>query len=296
MRPCPACLADSSKLLFQKEQVPFVECGRCAAVYVNPVPPTELLSSIYNELGTDYFTNPDKLAQDFRLDRFYRELAMVPPKVRGGQLLDVGCASGSFLVCAQQEGFIVSGIDISIPSVEYANKRIGMPVATAGDFLSQPFDASSFDLVTMWATLEYVEEAEAFVGEAYRVLKAGGFLCLSVPNRNGLSMRGLGAKYHMVGLEHLNYFTPSGLRGLLKRRGFSSTCVQTRAFNPIGFWKDWRGRHLSGDFSSSNLIADSQQNIRLRERQSVKIMQQMVDRIVKHFGVGDLLLVTAQKV
>ena len=149
-RPCPACCSSENALLFCKENVPFVECVQCRTVYVNPLPPDPLLYSLYDNLGADYFTSEQKLDLDFNPRRYWREWSAIPPKVRRGRLLDVGCATGSFLASALDNGFTyVRGIDISAPSVAYANQRVGQGVAVSGDFLARPFEADSFDVITL---------------------------------------------------------------------------------------------------------------------------------------------------
>jgi ubiquinone/menaquinone biosynthesis C-methylase UbiE len=296
-RCCPACLSSEARFLFHKHEASFIECRVCRTVYINPLPPETMLLDRYQDLGASYFTNETKLALDFDLSRYWRELAILPEQARQGSLLDVGCATGSFLLCALEQGFSeVNGIDISVSSVNYANQKIGKSVAIAGDFLKQPFHPEEFNVVTLWATLEHVTKPEEFLREAHRVLKKHGLLCLSVPNRNGLSMRLLGDRYHQVGLDHLNYFTPSGLKLLLKRVGFTSLKTRTRSFNPIIFWKDYRGRHLYGQFEQSDVLADQQQNAELRRNPLVRWTQQAIDLALIPLGIGDLLIVLAKKV
>ena len=295
-RPCPACRTPHGNVLFHKENVPFVECVSCRTVYVNPAPPASLLWSVYDKLGAEYFTDNTKLALDSNPQRYWRELPAIPAEMRHGRLLDVGCATGSFLACALNAGFTdVRGIDISGPSVDYANQRMGETVAIAGDFLTQPFQSGEFDVVTLWATLEHVVAAEDFLHESHRVLKKGGVLCVSVPNRNELSMRALGPRYHMVGLEHLNYFTPLGLKQLSQRVGFNGHKIRTRAFNPITFCRDCGGRHLSGQFGHQDLLADYQSNASLVRIPAVRLAQRLVDLAVTWLNVGDLLILTARK-
>jgi SAM-dependent methyltransferase len=187
------------------------------------------------------------------------------------------------------------GIDISRPSVEYANRKMGRTVAIAADFLSQPFMAGEFDMVTLWATLEHVAEPERFLRECCRVLKKGGMVCLSVPNRSGVSMRGLGPRWRMVGLEHLNYFTPASLRLLLERVGFVTRETQTRSFDPLSFWRDLGRRHLSGQFGQRELLAEYQSSVSLRRNPAIRLAQRLVDVAVTWLGVGDLLILTAQE-
>ena len=105
----------------------------------------------------------------------------------------------------------VQGIDIAEAAVAYANRQLGDGSALCANFLDHTFADGSFDVVTLWATLEHVSNPGPFIEEAFRVLKPGGSIAVSVPSRSGISMRFLGPRWHMVGLEHLNYYTPKGL-------------------------------------------------------------------------------------
>lgn len=108
-------------------------------------------------------------------------------------------------------------------------------------------------------------------------------------------MRVLGSRYHMVGLEHLNYCTPASLKMLLQRVGFVMQTYRTCGFNPLIFWKDLRGRHLSGRFSPNDLLQDQRQNADLRKNPVVRFLQKMADLAVAPILAGDLLIMTAQK-
>jgi ubiquinone/menaquinone biosynthesis C-methylase UbiE len=264
---------------------------------VNPCPPEDLLRQLYQDLGADYFTLEAKLILDFDSNRYWREISAIPKQIQHGRLLDVGCATGAFLLCASKHGFTeVKGIDISVSSVEYANKIMGKPVAIAEDFLKQPFHSDEFDVVTLWVTLEHLTKPESFLNEAHRVLKRKGVLCLSVPNRNGLAMRLLGPRYSMVHLEHLNYFTPGSLKLLLKRVGFKTLNTRTYLSNPILLWKDYQGRHLSDQIGQCDVLADQRQNVELRKNLLVRLLQRTIDFVVSPLGIGDLLIIVAQKV
>ena len=295
-RYCPGCGANAARPDFLKENVPYLQCYVCRTVFVSPVPPSDVFARLYNEDWADFFRDAGKVARDFNPDRFWREWAVVPDDRRGA-LLDVGCATGSFLMLAQERGFRdVRGIDVSAPAVAFANEKLGADVAISGDFTAQPFGAESFDVVTLWATLEHVPDPEAFVREAHRVLKPGGTLCVSVPNRDSLAMRLLGAKYHMVGLEHVNYFTRRGLGRLLERCGLRPLRETTRGFNPVSFARDYTGRHLlDAEWGAANLLDEGARNASLRERPWVRVAERVADRVVWAGGVGELLITSALK-
>lgn len=295
-RFCPACGARAHRVIFHKEQVPYAECDLCKTVFVNPLPPDDLLGKLYNEEWADYFASPEKIARDLNPKRLWRELAALPKSRRRGRVLDVGCQAGSFLATAKILGFDeVRGIDIAEQAVAHANKTFGEGTAICGSFLDQPFEANSFDVVTLWATLEHVPWPDRFLREAFRVLKPGGLVALSVPSWNGLSMKYLGPRCHMVGLEHLNYYTRKGMRRTLNSLGFEVETLVTRGFNPIAFRLDMKGRHLLEQWSDSQLLDEGKRNAELRKNALISVAEKVVDRVVRTFGVGDMLIVGARK-
>src|SRR5436190_20067271 len=111
--PCPVCDSDpdAHTSLFTKQLATFVRCRTCAFVFINPRPTAAWLAARYAFYGAEYFTKASKLASDFHAARHDVELALL----RGlhGALLDVGCATGSFVAAAKAAGFEARGIDIS---------------------------------------------------------------------------------------------------------------------------------------------------------------------------------------
>lgn len=291
-RACPACECMDGGEVFSKFSVVYVRCEQCGTTYINPVPGEEELQVLYDASGQLVHGDSRRIDLDFKPSRYRREEEVL--SVRSGRLLDVGCATGSFLNRAQELGFDEAvGIDISLPDIEYARRR-GYNVYR-GDFRSLSLESESFDVVTCWATLEHVRDPLAFCRESFRVLKPGGLIALSVPSGGGLSFRLLGRKWHMVGVDHLNYFTLNGVRRMLSKSGFSIESFVTQSFNPLKFLRDLRGRHLSGEMTDQDLVTDSVSTVELRTRKSVKILERVIDAAVRRFGCGDLLLIAGRK-
>ncbi|HEY3355907.1 MAG TPA: class I SAM-dependent methyltransferase, partial [Polyangia bacterium] len=192
-RSCPVCQATSARPLFHKQGCDFVRCHDCGLTYINPVPAADALAAHYARYGREYFTNREKLRQDFAPQRYGRELAFLRRAGARGRLVDVGCATGSFLAAAQGAGFTSTvGVDIAGPSCAYA-RSLGLD-AREGDFTAGFLDEASADTVAMWATLEHLPDPAAFVAAAGRVLGAGGLLVVSVPNMRSLSQLLLGRR------------------------------------------------------------------------------------------------------
>ncbi len=105
------------------------------------------------------------------------------------KILDVGCGGG--LVCNEliKKGHAVTGVDLSLPSLEIAKerdstKRVNYLEANA---LELPFENSTFDIVCSMDFLEHVEDPERAVKESSRVLKPNGLFFFHTFNRNFLS-------------------------------------------------------------------------------------------------------------
>ena len=270
-----------------------MRCNACRMIYITPIPIQEEISKVYDEYGKVYFTQEKKLKIDFASGRYHRELGLLQRSHAQGKVLDVGCATGSFLVAAKQAGFVeVEGVDIARSSVEFAQQQ-GL-AARVGDFTQSIFPAEKFGVISMWATLEHLADPRSFVREAYRVLSPDGLLAVSVPNWNSLTHFIIGNKDRYIGSDHLNYFDSKTLERLLEDAGFVITRTETRGINPIVIWGDLRGRQGSVE----QQITDGTQTLRVKNQPGYALLRkvhQLVDRVLWGTGRGDLLLMAAHK-
>jgi SAM-dependent methyltransferase len=90
-------------------------------------------------------------------------------------LLDVGCGTGSFLRRLRDESHAgrLAALDASPAAVAAAAEVAGV-AAYLGDAADLPFHAGEFDVVTARHMLYHVDDPGAAIGEARRVLRAGG--------------------------------------------------------------------------------------------------------------------------
>src|SRR5262249_14158800 len=88
-------------------------------------------------------------------------------------------------------------------------------------------EPESFDVITMWHSLEHVHEPAAVLREARQLLVPGGKVVISVPNIDSLPFRWFGR--HWFGLElprRLTHFTPTSLLQMLQRCGFATEPIE----------------------------------------------------------------------
>ncbi len=110
-----------------------------------------------------------------------------------GKWLDVGCGSGHFARLLSNRGADVEGIDGSAEMVRSArdlaitrldSARLQFNVVKTVERL--PYPDASFDGVLCLSVLEYLDHPDDCFAEMVRVLRPGGQLVVSVPNRRSL--------------------------------------------------------------------------------------------------------------
>jgi SAM-dependent methyltransferase len=104
----------------------------------------------------------------------------------GSHTLDAACGEGYGSALLAQTGAAVKAVDISSQAISHARKRYGhlenieFQVA---DCTELPFDDEAFDRIVSFETLEHLLEQDKLLAEFRRVLKPGGFLVLSSPDK-----------------------------------------------------------------------------------------------------------------
>lgn len=93
---------------------------------------------------------------------------------RGHSLLEVGCGVGIFLETLWESGFDISGLDTSPAMLEAARERLGNRAELhIGSAEHLPFEDNSYDYVALLTMLEFVENPQLVVEEAFRVATHG---------------------------------------------------------------------------------------------------------------------------
>ncbi len=112
-----------------------------------------------------------------------------PSNVRG-KLLDVGCGDGRFLKHAKDQGFEVWGIDFDKKSVENIKRNLGIDTVFAmslEEFYEYAKEKNlKFDVITFFEVLEHQDKPREFLEMVKGLLKEGGYIAGSVPNRERL--------------------------------------------------------------------------------------------------------------
>lgn len=105
--------------------------------------------------------------------------------LKGKKVLDLGCGAGEYVAFFRTRlGAEAWGIEFQKDKVLAAKaKKDVAPFVSQGNIEKLDEPSGSFDFVLMNEVLEHVPDEGAALGEAFRVLKPGGTLCVFSPNR-----------------------------------------------------------------------------------------------------------------
>jgi SAM-dependent methyltransferase len=105
------------------------------------------------------------------------------PWVPGKEVLDAGCGVGyGTRLLAEREPARLVGVDLSAEALERAPTEDAEFVQA--DLHQIPFDADTFDVVVCFEVIEHVHGHVQVLDELRRVLRPGGALLISSPNRD----------------------------------------------------------------------------------------------------------------
>lgn len=141
------------------------------------------------------------------------------PYIKNKKILDVGCWTGQFIKLALNDTKKVTGIEPSSDAVKYAKKNLKQATFLQGSALSLPFPNKTFDTITLLEVIEHVPTDTEIIAlkEINRTLKKSGYLILSTPTNNPISVI-LDPAYFLLGHRH---YGEKQLRRLLKKSGFT---------------------------------------------------------------------------
>jgi len=221
-------LYNLTDLLLERKDVKsiLVECLQCGLVYQNPRPTLEEMKAHYPPEYNLYNPEPYcettpwlmKKAIQYGIRKRCRSVIRFR---REGRLLDMGCATGTFLrgmhVFPNWELF---GVEINREAAHIAKEKHGLNVF-AGTLEEANYPERYMDVVTLWDVLEHLHDPSSSLREIHRILKPGGILIFRVPNKDSWDAKLFGP--YWVGLEpprHLYVFDKDLLTLLLEQTGF----------------------------------------------------------------------------
>lgn len=248
---CPVCRDTRRQPVVTQNGLGVVRCLNCGQRYVWPVPSDAVLAAIYDPgyyrggCGSVGFSDYAALTPA-RRHMFGRHLDRIGRLVRPGRVLDVGCATGDFLLVAGERGWEALGVDPS-PAREQAQAAgVRMVGRTIDDADVAPH---SLDLITFWDVLEHLPDPVASLRRARHLLTPGGLVAATVPNAGSAVARLSGTRWfgYKTAGEHLQFFNPATISRCFTAAGFRVAVRRPVAWScTVGFLIDRAALYLGG--------------------------------------------------
>lgn len=227
-RSCNFCKNELPRVISRKNGFHLVQCPSCGLVYVGNPPPKEELEKLYSfDSGYKKRFRDDTAEFKHEFTLASKNYEFIKKHKTRGRILDIGCADGSFLRVAKNNGWETYGMEISRDLVEVARKRYGLKILS-GTLNETSFMTKSFDVVTMWDLIEHVEDPMQTMSIVNRILKDDGIVGISTPNIDGLFPKLSYKISNIVGYwphpeppYHLFQFSKKTIYELLELTGFS---------------------------------------------------------------------------
>ena len=239
-RACPACGAGASAKTERTDtppEWPLVRCDDCAFVYLSRGPD---YSALFTTMAWERTTKVEEQARaemrpySYRFSKLTRwRLGLLPRTrlidqilrhARPGNVIDLGCGNGGQLNELPGD-YIPYGIEISTEAARRAQEnftaRGGVVVNDAVLTGLERFPENYFNAAVLRSYLEHELQPRAVLEVLFPHLSPGGVALVKVPNYGSVNRWIMGRRWSGFRFpDHLNYFTPAGLRAMAESCGY----------------------------------------------------------------------------
>ncbi len=241
-RPCPSGCVPSDEPILEGEdrlhglpgRFTVVRCRCCGLMRTNPRPTLQTIGAYYPSDYGPYQSTPAipkykpltwHRRLRTRLNRFFGKDVRRLPDIAPGHLVEIGCASGAFLAEVRAKGWSVEGIEFSDDAARTA-RSLGLTVQTASVETAVPPQRPA-DVLAAWMVLEHLHEPLEALAKIRAWVRPGGWLVAAVPDAGAIERRLFGEYWYGLHLPaHLYHYTPSTLRKLLDKAGWTLVAVR----------------------------------------------------------------------
>lgn len=242
VKHCPICSSERLSKYHEETRrglpLVFTRCQSCQALIQNPRLSPESLKAYFS---SSYFIGrPGAQPQEDDLGYFdysaweksYRENAgpllhhirrKIPPPAR---LLEIGGATGWLLKAARDEGYEVTGLDISAELARSVEAKYGIQVRVSSIEEAQ-FLAGSFDVLSCFGGIACWQEPRTAFEKIRSFLRPRGIFCFNYTDHQSITAYLRGRHFYEYNHASLVIYTRNAIHRLLKQYGFRMVSEKT---------------------------------------------------------------------
>lgn len=248
--PCDRCGALAVFPLFDNpdylsgEVFRVVRCANCGLARTACPPEDAAMgqyygAAYYGEKGRRFLPLMEWAVGRFR-DARARAVRRFHRGDRPGAVLDVGCGRGLMLIGLKRQGWRCAGTERSEELAALLGAEYDIPIYTDPHLYESHLTPESFDVITLWHSLEHMRHPAKTIAEVARLLKPGGVVIVEVPNLASWQARiGRGRWFHLDTPRHLYHFSAETLRDVLAEHGLQPVGESTLSWEQ-GFYGMWQ--------------------------------------------------------
>jgi len=234
--PCVLCGESVSDILFSANDklhgLPgvfnVVKCVSCGLIRTSPRPTITTIGFYYPENYGPFRSTLVKINSENRF--LIKTLKLISslvfkfntnntPSLVPGSMLEIGCASGSFLQRMASKGWDVHGLETSESAAKEASK-LGYTIY-AGSLESTELPLNCYDLIVGWMVIEHLHNPLLGLRKLHSAAKSQAMLVLSLPNAGSLEFSFFKSNWYALQVPtHIHHFSPDTITKLLSESGW----------------------------------------------------------------------------
>lgn len=237
---CPLCCTSNIKPflsctdhLISREVFLLFKCESCGFIFTQGHPDKQIIERYYD--SDRYASHSDsksglinRLYSLVRNIMLFKKLKIIKnaSRLNKGRILDIGCGTGYFAAKMKSNGWTVTGIEPVAKARETGINRFGLQIIEPENIVSLP--DRSYDVITMWHSLEHSHDLFGYSNEIQRLLKSEGLFISALPNCDSYDASFYGSSWAAYDVpRHIWHFTPETFRRFAEKAGFRITGIRS---------------------------------------------------------------------
>jgi SAM-dependent methyltransferase len=149
------------------------------------------------------------------------------------KILEVGSGLGYLTYAIYQQGYDITGLDISSDAVKESQRKFGNHYVCQDVYQYAMNNPEKFDIVILTEVIEHVQDPKGFCKVLISLLKAGGKLIITTPNKSAYSPEA----YWETELPpvHLTWFSENSFKAIAENMGLKVSFFDFTGFNKKQF-------------------------------------------------------------